>query len=257
MAYQANTNQQPVAVRDRRDLPFFQVHLRAVRAIRQHAEGPRRVRAIGFYGLLCQLANEQRHVGDHVRVRAGYDELCARGKTGASSVKALLDILVDAGAANVERLPDRRRGAVTTVLHLAVRAPPWMAVTVAMAEQLARDRADGHLLRDLGAVIVLLELCAEQRDRLGGLQAEVMRTDLAARAGVSVDSLDRCNRALERAGVLRIDRRREGPGGRHLPSVYTVVEAAPGVAAKQEGGGRKRGPPLPKCGHLRYRNAAL
>ena len=221
------------------------------------------VRAIGFYGLLCQLANEQRHVGDHVRVRAGYDELCARGRTGASSVKALLDILVDAGVVRVERLPDRRRGTVTTVLHLAVHEPPWMAVTVAMAEQLACDRADGHLLRDLGAVIVLLDLCAQQRDRLGGLQAEVMRADLAACAGLSVDSLDRCNRALERAGVLRVDRRREGPGGRHLPSVYTVVEAAPGVAAKHERGGRKTGEGWPQTRRgvaaneeWPYRNAA-
>jgi len=246
MAHQANATGQQVAVRDRRHLPFFQVHLRAVRAIREHAAGPRRLRAIGFYGLLCQLANEQRHVGDHQRVHASYDTLCDHSRIGRSTVKTLLDILVGAGVVRIQRTSDRDTGAVTTLLHLPVQKPPWTAMTVEMAERLAQPRGDGHLLRDLGAVITLLELCAEQRGDRGGLAAEVGRADLAERAGLSIDALDRCNHALEAAGVLQIERRRAGSGGRHLPSVYTIVEPATGVAAEQDWGGRISGPGWPQ-----------
>jgi hypothetical protein len=246
MAHQANTIRQSVAVRDRRHLPFFQVHLRAVRAIRAHAAGPRRLRAIGFYGLLCQLANEQRHVGDHQRVHANYDTLCDRAGIGRSTVKTLLDILIGAGVVGIQRTSDSSTGTVTTLLRLPVQEPPWTAMTVVMAERLGQARGDGHPLRDLGAVITLLELCAEQRGNRGGLAAEVVRADLAERAGLSIDALDRCNRALEAAGVLQIERRRQGSGGRHLPSVYTIVEPDDGVAADQDWGGRVSGPGWPQ-----------
>jgi hypothetical protein len=253
MAHQANAIGQQVAVRDRRHLPFFQIHLRALRAIREHAAGPRRLRTIGFYGLLCQLANEQRHVGDHQFVHASYDTLCDRARIGRSTIKLLLDILADAGVIRIQRTSERAAGAVTTLLHLPVQEPPWTAMTVVMAGRLAEARGDGHPLRDLGAVITLLELCAEQRGDRGGLAAEVVRVDLAERAGLSIDALDRCNRALEAAGVLQIERRRAGSGGRHLPSVYTIIEPASGVAAEQDWvaafqdrGGRKPGPGWPQ-----------
>ena len=246
MAHQANAIGQSVAVRDRRHLPFFQIHLRALRAIRKQAAGPRRLRAIGFYGLLCQLANEQRHVGDHQRVQASYDILCDRARIGRSTLKTLLDILVGTGAVKIQRTADRGTGAVTTLLHLPVQKPPWTAMTVVMAERLAEARSDGYPLRDLGAMITLLELCAEQRGDRGGLQAEVVRGELAERAGLSIDTLDRCNSALEAAGVLQIERRRTGPGGRHLPSVYTIVEPTIGVAAEQDRGGRIPGPGWPQ-----------
>jgi hypothetical protein len=246
MAPHANSIRQSVAVRDRRHLPFFQVHLRAVRAIRAHAAGPRRLRAIGFYGLLCQLANEQRHVGDHQFVQTSYDTLCDRARIGRSTLKTLLDILVDAGVVRIQRTWDRFTGAVTTLLHLPIQEPPWTAMTVVMAERLTEARGDGHPLRDLGAVITLLEVCAEQRGDRGGLAAEVVRADLAELAGLSIDTLDRCNSALEAAGVLQIERRRQGPGGRHLPSVYTIVEPANGVAAEQDCGGRISGPGWPQ-----------
>jgi hypothetical protein len=51
----------PVEIRDRRELPFFQVRIRGLSQIRSHVDGPRRVRTIGFYALICQIANEQRH----------------------------------------------------------------------------------------------------------------------------------------------------------------------------------------------------
>ncbi|MHB8695844.1 MAG: hypothetical protein ACYDHH_31905 [Solirubrobacteraceae bacterium] len=69
----------PVTIADRRELPFFMVYTQAVAVIRDHTAGPRRVRTIGFYGLLCQLANEQRTIGQQRRVRYSYDLLAARG----------------------------------------------------------------------------------------------------------------------------------------------------------------------------------
>ena len=86
-----------VRVRDRRELPFFQVHLTAVRAIRETASGPRLVRAIGFYALLCQLANEQRHSGEHRVVSVSYETLTKRGQVSKSTIKALLDTLAARG----------------------------------------------------------------------------------------------------------------------------------------------------------------
>jgi enoyl-CoA hydratase/carnithine racemase len=94
-----------------------------------------------------------------------------------------------------------------------------------MADRLASPRPGGHLLRDLGLVVVLLEFCTEQRARHGGLAAEVMRGEIAARCGLTVDRVDDCNHALEQAGVLRIARRRAHNGGRYLPSVYAISEA--------------------------------
>jgi hypothetical protein len=207
-----------VTIRDRSVLPFFQVRLRAVRAIRERGSGPRRVRAIGLYACLCLLANEQRHVGDHERVQIDYRTLAARWHIGARSIAALLTMLLDAGAIRVERIADPRRGAAITEVHLVVQEPPWVPVTVAMAERLGTGRAGGHALRDLGLAVVLLELCGEQRRERGGLEAETTRADLATRAGLGVDRVDACVRALELAGVLEVTRRRPARGGATSPA---------------------------------------
>ena len=113
-----------------------------------------------------------------------------------------------------------------------------------MADRLAQRRDRGHLLRDLGLVVVLLEFCGRQRDQHGGLRAEVARADIAARTGLTIDSIDDCNRILEHAGVLQINRRRAASGGRNLASMYTVIEAANSqgresvLAGRQNGTGR-------------------
>ncbi|MGO9902474.1 MAG: hypothetical protein ACLP0J_22940 [Solirubrobacteraceae bacterium] len=109
-----------VQLRDRHGLPFFQVHLAAVRTIREAASGPRRVRAIGFYALVCQLANEQRRSGEHRVVRVSYDTLVAHGQAGRSTVKALLDTLACAGVIRCERVNDPARGAAVSLLHLQI-----------------------------------------------------------------------------------------------------------------------------------------
>jgi len=234
------TAREMVEVRDRRELPFFQVRLGALAAIREAACGPRRLRAVGFYALLCQLANEQRHVGEHREVRAGYPTLADRGQISRATVKQLLDALSLAGVVRRERVGDPERGTTVMIVHLPVQQGAWTAVTVAMAEQIALPRAGGHLLCDFGLTVVLLELCASQRAELGGLTAQATRGDIAARAGVSVDRLDDRIRLLEDAGVLSVERRRRANGGRHLPSSYTIHEAPVGcdVAA-----------PAPRPGH--------
>ena len=229
----ASTPNNAVQVRDRRDLPFFQVRLNAVTAIREVTAGPRRLRAIGFYALLCQLANEQRHVGEHRTVRVTYDALAGRARMSKRSVKLMLDALQRAHVIRYERLNDPDRGAVVSLLHLLILDEPWIAITVAMANQLAAPRPSGHLLRDLGQVVVLLEFCAEQRAEHGGLAAEVTRGAIADRTGLAVDRVDDCNRALENCGLLQIERRRASNGGRYLPSVYTIREAP--TAAHQGG----------------------
>jgi hypothetical protein len=214
-----------VGIRDRRELPFFQVRLHAVKAIREVTAGPRRLRAIGFYALLCRLANEQRHVGAHRTVRVTYQVLASRGQMSKRSIKVMLDALQQADVVRYERLNDADRGAVVSLLHLLVHDGAWTAITVAMADHLARPRSEGHLLRDLGLVVVLLEFCAAQRDERGGLSAEVMRGDIAEQSGLTIDRVDDCNRVLEQAGLLDITRRRAANGGRHLPSLYTIHEA--------------------------------
>jgi hypothetical protein len=122
------------------------------------------------------------------------------------------------------RVNDPDRGAAVSLVHLLVQDGAWTAVTVAMADHLVRDRPGGHLLRDLGLVVVLLELCGEQRAEHGGLSAETTRGAIAERAGLMVDCLDDCNQILEHAGLLRIERRRAANGGRNLASTYTLNE---------------------------------
>ena len=225
MTAERSASNAPVGIRDRRELPFFQVRMRAVQAIRNETSGPRRLRAIGFYALLCQLANEQRHTGEHRVIRVTYDVLATRGQMSKRSVKLMLDALERAEVVRYERVSDRATGAVVSFLHLLILDDPWIGLTVAMADHLAAPRRGGHLLRDLGLVVIFLEFCAEQREQHGGLTAEVMRSDVATRSGLTIDRVDDCNRALEQAGLLEIARRRASNGGRHLPSVYTIREA--------------------------------
>jgi len=201
------------------------MRLRAISAIRDEVSGPRRLRTLGLYGLLCQLANEQRHLGEHRTARCSYDLLTARSGIGRSQLKAMLDHLGRCGVIRQERIVDPERGTTISVVHLLILDDPWIAVTVAMAHRLAGPRDQGRFLRDLGLIVVLLEFCAAQRHDSGRLAAEVTRAQLAAHTGLTVDRLDDCNRILQHAGVLTVTRRRPANGGRNLPSLYTIHEA--------------------------------
>jgi hypothetical protein len=235
-----------VTIRDRRELPFFQVRLTAVRSIRDEVSGARRLRTIGFYALLCQLANEQRHTGQHRRLQSTYDSLAARAGIAKRNVKLMLDFLQHAGVVRYERHTDPQRGATSSTLHLLAQDGPWTAITVDMADRLAEKRAGGHLLRELGLIIVLLEFCVSQRDSRDGLSAEVTRSEIARQAGLTVDRIDQCNRLLQHAGVLSITRRRPANGGRNLASLYTIHEAP--IRTNQ---GRETEPPAPHNGTIR------
>ncbi len=235
-------------VRDRRELPFFQVRLKAVRAIRHEVSGPRRLRTIGFYALLCQIANEQRHTGEHRRLEFNYDLLALRGGVAKRNVKLMLDFLQRARVVSYERQSDPDRGATVSVLQLLVQDGAWTGITVAMAERLAAKREGGHLLRELGLVIVLLEFCVAQRGQLDRLSAEVSRADIAASAGLNVDRLDQCNQLLQAAGVLTITRRRPPNGGRNLASLYTIHEAPTREIDRGAPQGREMEPAAPQNG---------
>ena len=183
-------------------------------------------------------------------MRVTYDELSARGQMSKRSVKLLLDVLGAAGAVRYERVADPERGAAISVLHLEIQDGAWTPITVAMAHLLAGERPGGHLLRDLGLIVVLLEFCAEQRAQLGGLRAEVTRSDIAARSGLTVDRVDDCNQLLEQAGVLEIDRRRAANGGRHLASLYTIIEASDAhQGGEPKPAGRQNGTGSPEDGY--------
>ena len=110
----------PVTIADRRELPFFMVYTRAVEAIREHTAGPRRVRTIGFYGLLCQLANEQRNIGQQRRVRYTYDRLAARGGVSKGNIAKMLSCLEQAGVLRRETQADPGRGDSISIAHLLI-----------------------------------------------------------------------------------------------------------------------------------------
>lgn len=224
-----------VAVRDLRNLPFFQVRLAAVAAIRDAAPQRARARTIGFYAICCQLANEHRHSGEQSRFLSNYDELASRARIARKTVRSMLSTLDDAGVLRVELKPDLERGAILTTLHLPIQDGPFAAITVAMANHLAahhghavlktgRGDLGAYLTRDLGVVATLLEFCVRQYGENNGASALLERAELARRAGLSIDSVDNCVKVLENLGVLSVERRRGSNGGRFRPSIYNVVE---------------------------------
>ncbi len=234
----------PISLRDRRDLPFFMVRLRAVQAIRDNISGPRRARALGLYVLLCQIANEQRGEGEHQRLVATWDELARRGALSKRMLKLLSGTLNVAGAARFETRIDPLRGSMPSLIHLDVQDGPWVGLTVTAANELA-ERSRATLLPGLGLLTVLLELCAEQRAALGGLRAETTRADVARRAGCSTDTLDSWVKALEGVALLDVTRRR-GPDGGHLPNLWEITE--PSTVSQRGSAGDQSRPTAPREG---------
>lgn len=126
-----------VVVGDRRALPFFMVRLRALQEIRQHISGPKRARALGLYTMLCQMANEQRDVGEQIRVAATDRQLTDRGGVSPQTLRTLLIALHGARAARPEVRVDAFQGSLPTLFHLPTQEGPWVGVTVIMAQRLA------------------------------------------------------------------------------------------------------------------------
>ncbi len=74
----------------------------------------------------------------------------------------MLTCLEHAGVLRRETQPDPERGGSISIAHLHIHEHSFIAVTVPMADRLAAPRDGGHLLRDLGLIIVLLEFCVRQ-----------------------------------------------------------------------------------------------
>jgi hypothetical protein len=96
--------------------------VRALTQIRAAVGGQRRPGTIGFYALLCQLANEQRHWRAKAKLQASYAVLTAG--IGRSTVKQMLDLLAGAGIAAVERSVDAGGSGLGLTVHLAIREDP-------------------------------------------------------------------------------------------------------------------------------------
>ena len=231
----------PITIRDRRHLPFFMVHLDALQAIRDVLGGPPRSRALGLYVLLCHLANEQRATGDRRQLTATYQDLTRRGSVSPTTLKKLLGALDEANVARVEIRVDRMRGSMPSLIRLPIQDGAWAAISVPMAEHLARTPGV-QPLPALGLLTTLLEFCEQQRSEHGGQRAEVTRADIGRRVGLSADRVDDRIKALEASGVLRVTRRRVA-NGPSLPSLYDVMEPAQSVAVIQ---GRNSDTPLPQ-----------
>ena len=147
------------------------------------------------------------HRADHLRATRSPQRSWAKLNPPVTRCALCCSGSIDYGLVN-----DPTRAAPVGVMQLLIHDGPWEAITVAMANEIARPRRGGHVLRDLGLVTILLEFCAEQRDHHGGLRAEITRGDIAARAGLTVDRVDDCNRILEQCGILEISRRRSEQG---------------------------------------------
>ena len=191
------------------------VYTRAVEAIREHTAGPRRVRTIGFYGLLCQLANEQRAIGQQRRVRYSYDLLATRGGVSKGSVAKMLACLEQAGVLQRETQADPERGGSISIAHLLIHEHSFIAVTVPMADRLAAPRGGGP--------------SSAARSRTDHRAARVLR---AAASGRDVDPGAGHSLADRRAlRAARRARRRLPPHPRKRPvcSPLNVVERATAV----------------------------
>ena len=220
-----------VQIRDRRELPYFQIRLQAVEAIRNSVSGPWRARTIGFYTVCCDLANEQRATGDHRRFVCTQHGLAARAHVSTKSIRRLIDSLESAGVLRYELLQDRERGAMVSIFHLPMQDGAFVALTLASSERLQAShnqvligKRRGYLTRDLGVLVSLLEFCWAQRDVAGERRARVQRAELARRNGLSIDTLDDTLAVLQAAGMLQITTERAANGGRYLPSIYDIIE---------------------------------
>lgn len=103
------------------------------------------------------------------------------------------------------------------------RAPfVWQSVTA--LEALRGAYSGSQRSTAIGLYTVMTEVANEQRQREGTFSAT--RRDVAQRAGMSRDTLDRYVKGFEDARVLEVDRRPADDGG-SLPNRWTLVEPTP------------------------------
>jgi len=226
-----------VLIRDRRRTPFFRVFKAALDAIRGNSEGPTRTRALGLYVLLCELANAQRHTGEHRRITATYDELIARickpnGRSiGRTSLRGALTALGDANVAHYTVQIDPQQGRAPSVIELPKQRGRHIQITVASATFLSEQPID--LLSAFALIATLLALCDDQHAD----QALASRPFIASRLGWSSErTLDSHVKSLEALGVLRVTRRPKERGG-HEPNLWEILEPGQSIASADTSAG--------------------
>ena len=201
------------------------VYKRALEAIHEHSEGTARGKALGLYVVLCDLANEQRHVGQHQRIEATYDDLIERlrtpkkrGSIGRSSLRELLTVLDDAAVAHYTVQIDPRIGRIPSVIEIPEQRGRHIQVTIKSIRSLATQPID--LLPALGLIATLLALCDDQ----GAPQAEASRKHITGQLGWrSPRTLDALVTALESAGLLKVTQQQD-ERGRSRPRLWDVIE---------------------------------
>jgi len=215
-----------VELRDRRRLPFFMVHTDALAAIRGAVGGARRARALGAYGVLCAIANEQREMGERERLFLRHAELASWLGTNGDTARQYLRVFADADVARVIRRVDELGVALPSQISLLAREGRFLTPTAATLEAI-RARG-GAWLAALGLYLTMLELCDEQRQDGGGARCETTRRRLGERLGVTARSIDAYTEALRYAGVLAVEQRTCHAG--NLPNLYEVIEPARAAA---------------------------
>ena len=201
------------------------VYKQALEAIHEHSEGAARGKALGLYVVLSDLANEQRHVGQHRRIEATYNDLIERlrtpkkrGSIGRSSLRELLTVLDDAAVAHYTVQIDPRIGRIPSVIEIPEQRGRHIQVTIKSIRSLAAQPID--LLPALGLIATLLALCDDQ----GAPQAEASRKHITGQLGWrSSRTLDALVTALESAGLLKVTQQRD-ERGRSRPSLWDVIE---------------------------------
>jgi len=216
----------PVELRDRRRLPFFMVHTDALAAIRGAVGGARRARALGAYGVLCAIANEQRDLGEREKLFLRHAELASRLGTNGDTARQYLRAFADAEVARVIRRVDELGVPLPSQINLLAREGSFLTPTAATLE--AIRRLGGAWLAALGLYLTMLELCSEQRHDGGGARCETTRRRLGERLGVSTRSIDAYTEALRSAGVLAVEQRTCHAG--NLPNLYELIEPARAAA---------------------------
>lgn len=211
-----------VELRDRRRLPFFMVHTEALAAIRGAVGGARRARALGAYGVLCAIANEQREIGEREKLFLRHAELASRLGTNGDTARQYLRAFADADVARVIRRVDELGVPLPNQINLLAREGGFLTPTAATLA--AIRRLGGAWLAALGLYLTMLELCAEQRHDGDGARCETTRRRLGERLGVSTRSIDAYTEALRSAGVLAVEQRTGHAG--NLPNLYELIEPA-------------------------------
>ena len=177
---------QRIEVRDRRELPFFQVRLDAVKAIRQARSA--RGGCVRSASTRCCASSPTSNATRESTASSGSatTTLARRGQVeqhARSSCCSTRSRGPEWSGTSASTIPvAAQRSACCTCPSTTARGRRSPS---AMADHLAARRDGGHLLRDLGLIVVLLELCAEQRAERGGLSAEVTRSEIATRAGLT------------------------------------------------------------------------